>query len=111
MEKHIKIGKFIRSNSLQALLKGTCVYMYMYEKWSKLSWIDSLSLSLSVSVSLSPLSLHPSLSSSFGGLWERTPVRQPLEVGPALYKGNFNIDSKPKDTFIDMKVLYTHTQI
>lgn len=39
-----------------------------------------------------------------GGLWSRTPT--PSNVGPALFKGDFSINERPKDTFLDMAVSY-----
>lgn len=39
-----------------------------------------------------------------GGLWIRTPPTKPSSVGPALYKGEFSIADKTKDTFADMQV-------
>ena len=41
-------------------------------------------------------------SIDFGGMWQRTAAAP--GVGPALFKGSFNINETPKDTFIDMEV-------
>ena len=45
---------------------------------------------------------HTHISIDSGGMWLRTP--SPANVGPALYKGTFNILGEPKDTFADMEV-------
>ena len=41
-------------------------------------------------------------SIDFGGMWQRTPAAP--GVDPALFKGSFNVNKTPKDTFIVMEV-------
>ena len=41
-----------------------------------------------------------------GGLWTRS--LSTTKVGPTLYKGDFTINGKPKDTFIDMTVIISN---